>query len=223
MTEPKPSAGSSSSGGSSSSSSAAAGADSGFECNICFDPAQDPVVTTCGHLFCWRCLYLWFQQQPNHQCPVCKAKIEKENVIPVYSRGGSRSDHAFHRADDVPDADEPEVPARPHAAPHASSSSSSSDSVRGHRWRPFRHGRVDSNQTNFHGFGPFLQGYGGFVGFGPFGFSFGAGAGGLGGGSEQMTPGAASRPLSREEEAQQKLAHILFVIGLFILMSVLFY
>ena len=22
-----------------------------FECNICFDPAQEPVITVCGHLF----------------------------------------------------------------------------------------------------------------------------------------------------------------------------
>ncbi|KAK9666872.1 hypothetical protein RND81_14G217500 [Saponaria officinalis] len=23
-----------------------------FECNICFDLANDPIVTLCGHLFC---------------------------------------------------------------------------------------------------------------------------------------------------------------------------
>lgn len=28
-----------------------------FECNICLELAQDPVVTLCGHLFCWPCLY----------------------------------------------------------------------------------------------------------------------------------------------------------------------
>jgi hypothetical protein len=22
-----------------------------FECNICFDPASEPVITVCGHLF----------------------------------------------------------------------------------------------------------------------------------------------------------------------------
>ncbi|KAL6553108.1 E3 ubiquitin-protein ligase rma3 [Orobanche gracilis] len=28
----------------------------GFECNICFELAQDPVITLCGHLYCWPCL-----------------------------------------------------------------------------------------------------------------------------------------------------------------------
>ncbi len=24
-----------------------------FECNICLDMASQPVITLCGHLFCW--------------------------------------------------------------------------------------------------------------------------------------------------------------------------
>lgn len=28
-----------------------------FECNICLELARDPVVTLCGHLYCWPCLY----------------------------------------------------------------------------------------------------------------------------------------------------------------------
>ena len=28
-----------------------------YECNICYEMAREPVVTYCGHLYCWPCLY----------------------------------------------------------------------------------------------------------------------------------------------------------------------
>lgn len=49
-----------------------------FDCNICLELAQDPVVTLCGHLFCWPCLYRWLQMHSVCQeCPVCKASVCK--------------------------------------------------------------------------------------------------------------------------------------------------
>jgi E3 ubiquitin-protein ligase RNF5 len=72
-------------GGSSSSSTEQGGS---FDCNICLELAQDPVVTLCGHLFCWPCLYRWLQMHSVCQeCPVCKASVEEEKVIPLYGRG----------------------------------------------------------------------------------------------------------------------------------------
>ena len=60
-----------------------------FECNICLDDMREPVVTQCGHLFCWSCLYRWLNM--NHQtCPLCKAGVTKENVIPLFIRGSSK-------------------------------------------------------------------------------------------------------------------------------------
>lgn len=59
-----------------------------FECNICFDLARDPVITLCGHLYCWPCLYRWLQcHSQAHECPVCKALVEEGKVIPLYGRG----------------------------------------------------------------------------------------------------------------------------------------
>lgn len=29
---------------------------SNWDCSICLDGATDPVVTQCGHLFCWECI-----------------------------------------------------------------------------------------------------------------------------------------------------------------------
>lgn len=70
----------------------------GFECNICLDLVHDPVVTLCGHLYCWPCIYKWihFQtissknidnQQPN--CPVCKAEVSQKTLIPLYGRSAA--------------------------------------------------------------------------------------------------------------------------------------
>lgn len=67
-----------------------------FDCNICLDFVHDPVVTLCGHLYCWPCIYKWIHyqsvspensdyQQP--QCPVCKAVVSKETLVPLYGRG----------------------------------------------------------------------------------------------------------------------------------------
>ncbi|KAI6697349.1 hypothetical protein NL676_017468 [Syzygium grande] len=70
----------------------------GFECNICLDIVQDPVVTLCGHLYCWPCIYKWLQVQSTdmeneepqpQQCPVCKAEVSQATLVPLYGRGGS--------------------------------------------------------------------------------------------------------------------------------------
>ncbi|GBG87095.1 hypothetical protein CBR_g44551 [Chara braunii] len=59
-----------------------------FECNICLELANDPVITLCGHLFCWPCLYRWLQMHvAGKECPVCKAGVDEEKVIPLYGRG----------------------------------------------------------------------------------------------------------------------------------------
>ncbi|KAF8359672.1 rnf-5 [Pristionchus pacificus] len=64
-----------------------------FECNICLDTAKDAVVSHCGHLFCWPCLVQWLDTRPNRQvCPVCKALISRDKVIPLYGRGGNETD-----------------------------------------------------------------------------------------------------------------------------------
>lgn len=64
-----------------------------FECNICFDLAQDPIITLCGHLYCWPCLYRWLHlHSQSHECPVCKALIEEEKLVPIYGRWNNSTD-----------------------------------------------------------------------------------------------------------------------------------
>lgn len=69
-----------------------ANADAGsfFDCNICLELAHDPVVTCCGHLFCWPCLYRWLHVHSDaKECPVCKGEVTMKNVTPIYGRGKS--------------------------------------------------------------------------------------------------------------------------------------
>ena len=64
-----------------------------FECNVCLDPARSPVVTRCGHMFCWECIYKWAQQQQHQSsCPVCKAALDLQEVTPIYGRGATAND-----------------------------------------------------------------------------------------------------------------------------------
>ncbi|KAM0005157.1 putative transcription factor C2H2 family [Helianthus debilis subsp. tardiflorus] len=59
-----------------------------FDCNICLDMASDPVVTYCGHLFCWPCLYRWLHIHSDvKECPICKGEMTMKTVTPIYGRG----------------------------------------------------------------------------------------------------------------------------------------
>ncbi len=57
-----------------------------FECTICLDTAKEPVLTKCGHMFCWPCIYNWLDSKGGKaKCPNCKNEITKDDLIPVYS------------------------------------------------------------------------------------------------------------------------------------------
>ncbi|KAB5568971.1 hypothetical protein DKX38_002764 [Salix brachista] len=88
-----------------------------FECNICFDLAQDPIVTLCGHLFCWPCVYKWLHfHSKSRECPVCKALVEEKKLVPLYGRGKTSTDP---RSKSIPSVNIPNRPAgqRPETAP----------------------------------------------------------------------------------------------------------
>lgn len=85
-----------------------------FECNICFEMAAEPVVTSCGHLFCWPCLYQWLHVHSSHkECPVCKGEVTEGNITPIYGRGNSGSD-AEKKVTEDGNSSGPKIPPRPH-------------------------------------------------------------------------------------------------------------
>ncbi|KAG2489419.1 hypothetical protein HYH03_012057 [Edaphochlamys debaryana] len=94
---------------------------SAFECNICLELAKEPVVTLCGHLFCWPCLYRWMQVQSYgaRACPVCKAGVEIDKVVPIYGRGSEPATKLQEPLKPLPPrpAGQRPVPLAPSAAP----------------------------------------------------------------------------------------------------------
>ncbi|XP_060193769.1 E3 ubiquitin-protein ligase RMA1H1-like [Lycium barbarum] len=97
----------------------------GFDCNICLDVVHDPVVTFCGHFYCWPCIYKWIQFQSlssentdhqHPQCPVCKAELSHKTLIPLYGPGQATKPSE----DDVPSKRMviPQRPTRPTCGVH---------------------------------------------------------------------------------------------------------
>ncbi|KAH7853455.1 hypothetical protein Vadar_002635 [Vaccinium darrowii] len=96
-----------------------------FDCNICLELPRDPVVTPCGHLFCWPCIYRWLHvHSDGKECPVCKGEVTTKNVTPIYGRGNNvhepEEDPALiygHGSNTHEPSEDPslKIPTRPHA------------------------------------------------------------------------------------------------------------
>ncbi|CAA7057109.1 unnamed protein product [Microthlaspi erraticum] len=78
-----------------------------FDCYICLDLSKEPVVTNCGHLYCWSCLYQWLQVSEAKECPVCKGEVSVKTLTPIYGRGKNKRE-----SEEVPDG---KIPSRPQA------------------------------------------------------------------------------------------------------------
>lgn len=59
-----------------------------FLCNICRDNPKVPVITLCGHVYCWLCVKKWYslKEKPS-VCPVCRGHNEENDLIPIHPRG----------------------------------------------------------------------------------------------------------------------------------------
>lgn len=69
---------------------AGAGGGEFFDCNICLDMARDPVLTCCGHLFCWSCFcQLPYAYRNVKECPACNGEVTDASIIPIYVNGNS--------------------------------------------------------------------------------------------------------------------------------------
>ena len=63
-----------------------------FDCNICLDGVTQPVVTRCGHLYCWPCLYRWLDpgmlpEEKEALMATNRTEQSSTNQRPVFSPG----------------------------------------------------------------------------------------------------------------------------------------
>eukprot|EP00792_Barthelona_sp_PAP020_P004073 TRINITY_DN1869_c0_g1_i1.p1 TRINITY_DN1869_c0_g1~~TRINITY_DN1869_c0_g1_i1.p1 ORF type:complete len:208 (+),score=45.36 TRINITY_DN1869_c0_g1_i1:425-1048(+) len=66
-------------------------------CPICFENFTNPVVTLCGHCYCFDCLRNSLKY--SCKCPLCERSIDLDKVITVYNVGNAdenASDRPFH-------------------------------------------------------------------------------------------------------------------------------
>lgn len=53
-----------------------------WTCRICFDDLHEPVVTLCGHIYCWTCIYTWYTTKNKSTLFVSKnEKIERNSKL----------------------------------------------------------------------------------------------------------------------------------------------
>lgn len=168
-----------------------------FLCSICLDPVKNPVLTQCGHLYCWSCLYRWLNTQ-HTTCPVCKAGVSKENVLPIFIRG-CEQDPRGKTAGVSSESSQEQVPSRP----------------QGRRPEPVQQADngvfpADANNMQFGGVA-----FTGTFGFFPslFGLQF----------QNYVPPLPTNRALSPDEEHEKFLAKVLMTIGGLVLACLVFF
>ena len=177
-----------------------------FECYICLDVPTDPVLTSCGHLYCWPCIYEWMQTKGSAaSCPVCKSVISPDRVIPMYGKGSSADPREKEAKKEEENAKTHPIPPRPAAEQEPAPNNAN---IPFNPFAPFFGGGGGG------GGGGNMQG-GGNVQFmaGGFGFFplFGAFQWGANGGGTPQEP----------ETTQQFLARLFMMMGFLILFLVI--
>lgn len=68
-----------------------------FACPICMSDANYPVVTQCGHIYCYACLKLWLTSSRESICAVCKAPVNlTSGLTPIYAGRNEGEDPRPH-------------------------------------------------------------------------------------------------------------------------------
>ncbi|KAI9175824.1 hypothetical protein H9P43_006188 [Blastocladiella emersonii ATCC 22665] len=178
-----------------------------FECNICLDMAgEDPVVTLCGHLYCWGCLDQWFRSCAERRvavtCPTCKAGCGPDKTIPIFARGRTADPRTRSNAGAATAAATDDTPSSPQS-PRPAAFRPEPEAPRRRFW--------DTSNIQFQA--------GVFPGLFGFSVNFG-GVAGAGAAPQQRRAGTATAAAAADQANDQRSA-LFFAIGFMILLNVL--
>ena len=172
-----------------------------FECNICLELADDPVISLCGHLYCWPCIYQWLSVGPDGAegattCPVCKSALAQNRLIPLYGRDRKKDSDAPEVTQEAVSSSAGSIPDRPKPP-----QSPDPPLPTGSAYRGGRHQHNDNRGMHMSfGFGLF-----------PFGgFSL-----------HNFGEHIHQQPLTPRELQRQTISKVLMAIGMFILFVLL--
>lgn len=55
------------------------------DCPVCIDNLKDPIITSCGHVFCFGCIERVIETQ--HKCPMCRSELKDVNSLVKPAKG----------------------------------------------------------------------------------------------------------------------------------------
>ncbi|XP_074535751.1 nuclear factor 7, ovary-like [Halichoeres trimaculatus] len=56
-----------------------------LSCPVCHEVYKDPVILSCCHSFCKDCLQSWWREKEDRECPVCKRRHSREELLPNFA------------------------------------------------------------------------------------------------------------------------------------------